>query len=217
MDTDTDILKYYSLDEMCKEKAHLYQIIGKRACGKTLLTKYLSKKIIKNKNIESITIFTNECNNYSEFNNANIFLEYNSDILKDLINKQRPRVDQKPILIIMDDCIFDKKINNDENFKKIVLNSRGFNIYLILTFSYCYHLSPQLRCNFDYILSNKYSHMIDIKKLYESYFGMIPKFDIFNNFINKLDKYEFILADYTLPSNKIIDNIGYFKLNNDES
>ena len=208
----TYILKHFDSETICN-KGNMIQITGKRSQGKTFLTKEIMRKMIECHNIDSITVFTNIANDYSEFNHSNIYMEYDSKVFKEIMINQK-NDSSKPILLIFDDCFFNNELNKDKNLKEMLLNGRHYKIYSIITFQYPYTLSVALRNNFDYILSFRENNISNIKRLYDYYYGLIPKFDIFNNLIGNLNDYECLLVSNS-SSNDIYEKLGYYKANSE--
>ncbi len=178
-------------------------IIGKRASGKTTLAKNIASKL----NVGSTIIFThNKSNNDHGFKNIDLVSEYDSMKLKEIYEKQKSP-ESKPVLIVFDDSIYSNTINNDNNFKQIILNGRHNKIHTIVITQYALGFSPEIRTNFDLIFVFKDNNISNIKRLYEYYFGVLPKFKIFDTLMKTLLYYECLVVNNI----STVNTITYYK------
>lgn len=161
-------------------------IIGKRASGKSHMVKYLANQLIATNTVQSIIIITNPTNDYTGFKNVqSIYFECKQEYLKQIIETQS-EPDSKPILIIFDDVLFTKKVNNNDLFKQIILNGRHFKISTIVTIQFPIGLNPEIRTNFDNVLMFYDDCISNHKSAWNQYFGMIPTFVQFNSMMKNL-------------------------------
>ena len=77
---------------------------------------------------------------------------------------------------------------------------------------YCMDLPPALRANVDYVFILRENIIQNREKLYKSFFGIFPTFDMFNKVMDACtENYECIVLDNTSKSNKIEDCVFWYK------
>ena len=82
----------------------------------------------------------------------------------------------------------------------------------MLTMQYCIDLTPDLRANVDYIFILRENVLQNREKLYKSFFGVFPTFDMFNQVMTACtENYECLVLDNTSKSNKIEDCVFWYK------
>lgn len=208
----TSILKknYNSFDTL-NWNQNLIQIIGKRSTGKTTLAKELINKFIETKNVQKTIIFTQTKNCYKESDNVIVLNDYTVH-LEQIIKNQV--IDRTPKTLVFDDCFYANSINNNNAIREMLLNGRHYNLYVIIITQYGLGFKPELRCQFDLIFVFRDDYISNIKRLYEYYFGMIPKFKDFNDLIKELQEFECLVVNNTTKTNNLKDIITYYKSTN---
>jgi CRISPR/Cas system-associated endonuclease/helicase Cas3 len=110
----------------------------------------------------------------------------------------------------MDDCMHDKSVIRDENIKDIFTNQS--KITLMLSMQYCMDLPPDLRANVDYVFVFRENNIDNQKKLWKSFFGIFPTFELFQEtFMTCTENYECLVIDNTRKSDKIEDCVYFYK------
>jgi hypothetical protein len=121
------------------------------------------------------------------------------------------KIDPRSFLV-MDDCLYDKKWPNDENIRACFLNGRHFNTFFIFTSQYALAAPPILRNNIDFVFILREPRFLTRKKLHDNYCGFIPSFDVFSQIMDATtENYECLVCDNTTKSNKIIDQLFWYK------
>ncbi len=203
--------KYDQIASHTGHKPNTTLIIGKRGVGKTVLAKDIICNLKKIHNFDKTILFTFDKTN-CDFDNVNTVDEYSSIALKKIIEQQK-NIDSKPVLLIFNNCIGSLKINNDENFKDILLNGRHFKIYSIVIIQYPVGFKPEIRCNFDFIYFFKDDCISNCRRVYDYYFGIVPSFSVFITFVKSLVDYECIFIDSFCHSPNVNDRLCFYKLN----
>jgi hypothetical protein len=73
-------------------------------------------------------------------------------------------------------------------------------------------LSPDLRANVDYVFVLRENVIQNRERLYKSFFGVFPTFDMFCQVMNACtENYECLVLDNTSKSNRIEDCVFYYK------
>ena len=77
---------------------------------------------------------------------------------------------------------------------------------------YCMDLTPDLRANVDYVFILRENVIQNREKLYKSFFGIFPTFQMFNQVMDSCtENYECLVLDNTSKSNKIQDCVFWYK------
>src|SRR6056300_464836 len=93
-----------------------------------------------------------------------------------------------------------------------VMNGRHWKIFFMLTMQYCMDLPPALRANVDYVFILRENIIQNREKLYKSFFGIFPSFDMFCKVMDACtENYECLVLDNTVKSNKIQDCVFWYK------
>ena len=73
-------------------------------------------------------------------------------------------------------------------------------------------LPPALRANVDYVFILRENIIQNREKLYKSFFGIFPTFDMFNKVMDSCtENYECLVLDNTSKSNRIEDCVFWYK------
>lgn len=200
-------------------------MLGKRNTGKSFLCKDLLS--YHTSFPAGVVISGTESSNqfYSEiFPPLFIYDEYKPDIVANIVRRQKkvvkanasrsgPEVDPR-LVFIMDDCLYDDSWVRDVNIRSIFMNGRHMKIMFIFTMQYPLGVPPVLRANIDYVFILREQIVGNRRRIYENYCGMLPSFDIFCTVLdNTTENFECLVVDNTSKSNKIEDQIFYYKAN----
>lgn len=201
--------------------------IGKRGVGKSVCLKDI---LSYHKDIPVGVIIspTENANNFFEkfVPKMLIYDEYNPDITKKFLDRQmninRQKNDQikktgtsdidSRAFLILDDCLYDKTWPNDKSIRATFMNGRHYKIFFLLTMQFCLGLPPILRSNIDYVFIFRNNIIREREKIYNHYAGMFPTFDVFNTVMDSCtENYECLVIDYKVQSNKLSDQIFWYK------
>ena len=161
---------------------------------------------------------TEEGNSYYQEFVPDLFVynDYERDVVEKVITRQRLMAKQKKpnsdVFILLDDCMYDKKMIRDKCIRAIFMNGRHWKLFFMLTMQYCMDLSPDLRANIDYVFILRENIIQNREKIYKNFFGIFPSFDMFNQVMNACtENYECLVLDNTSKSNKIEDVVFWYK------
>lgn len=193
--------------------------IGKRGTGKSTLVKdilYYCRRIPVGTAISA----TEDGNQYYSSFIPDIFIhsEYNPNIIERVINRQKKmiKIKDKPktnsdAFVLLDDCMYDKKMIRDPNIRGIFMNGRHWRLLFILTMQYCMDLPPDLRANIDFIFVLRENIVQNQDKLYKNFFGIFPDASTFREVMNSCTEgYDCMVLDNTSRSNKIEDCVFWY-------
>ena len=191
--------------------------IGKRNTGKsTLIADILYYK--RHIPVGVVMSGTEEGNSYYQKYVPDLFVysEYKTEVVEKLISRQKKVIKNneknKSAFLLLDDCMYDKKSLKDKIMRLIFYNGRHWGICLMLAMQYCMDLSPDLRCNIDYIFILRENIVQNREKLWKNFFGIFPTFDMFNQVMSACtENYECLVLDNTSKSNKIEDVVFWYK------
>jgi hypothetical protein len=187
-------IKEFKLDSMCENPAIV--MIAKRASGKSWVCRSILKHF-RHIPVGLIIAPTEKMANppfYSDFfPDSYIHYEYRSDIIEKLLFRQDIMIEKKMDrqqqgkklidprgFILMDDCLSKKgSWMKDQPIMELLFNGRHYQLMYMLTMQFPLGITPELRCNFDYIFLLKEDFYSNLKRLYDHYAGMFPTFDSF--------------------------------------
>ena len=150
-----------------------------------------------------------------------IHSEYKSDVIQSVINRQKKMImsakesdpkNKNDAFVLLDDCMYDKKMIRDPNIRGIFMNGRHWRLLFILTMQYCMDLPPDLRANIDFVFVLRENIVQNQDKLYKNFFGIFPDAATFREVMNSCTEgYDCMVLDNTSRSNKIEDCIFWYR------
>lgn len=191
-------------------------VIGKRGTGKsTLVTDLLYHK----KDIPAGVVMsaTEEGNHYYKQFVPDLFIygDYSRETIERVIDRQKRLIStgkKTPVFILLDDCMYNKAFMKDNCIRQCFMNGRHWKIFFVLTMQYCMDLSPDLRANVDYVFILRENVIQNRERLWKSFFGVFPSFELFNQVMNACtENYECLVLDNTSKSNRLEDCVFYYK------
>jgi hypothetical protein len=224
-------IKEFKLDSMCENPAIV--MIAKRASGKSWICRSILKHF-KHIPVGLIIAPTEKMANppfYSDFfPDAYIHYEYKSEIIEKLIYRQDKMIEKKMDreqqgkipndprgFILMDDCLSKKgSWMKDQPIMELLFNGRHYQLMYMLTMQFPLGITPELRCNFDYIFLLKEDFYSNLKRLYDHYAGMFPTFDSFRLVFKELtaDFGAMVIVNRG-ACDSFLDKIFWYKAQND--
>lgn len=194
--------------------------IGKRGTGKSTLVAdilYHSRKIP----LGVVASATEDGNKFYSSFVPDIFIhsEYKPDVIQQVITRQKKAISsakektsENDVFVLLDDCMYDKKMIRDPNIRGIFMNGRHWRITFMITMQYCMDLPPDLRSNIDYIFVLRENIIQNQEKIYKNFFGIFPHIDTFKEVMNACTEgYDCLVLDNTSRSNKITDCVFWYR------
>jgi hypothetical protein len=115
-------------------------------------------------------------------------------------------------LLILDDCQFNPKWSFWKCIREIFMNGRHIDLTFIYTAQTATNLLPALRQQIDYCFLFTIPGIDNRKKLYCNYGSPFPTFECFNQIYESCTaSYECLVIDNTVRSNKLEDQIAWYK------
>ena len=207
-------LKKFKPENMADDKVCVF--IGKRGTGKsTLVTDILYHK--KHLPAGIVMSATEEGNHHYKQYVPDLFIygDYEREAIERVLERQKKLISANKgtgSFILLDDCMYDRKFMKDICIRQCFMNGRHWKLFFMLTMQYCMDLTPDLRANVDYVFILRENVLQNREKLYKSFFGVFPTFDMFNQVMNACtENYECLVLDNTSKSNKIEDCVFWYK------
>jgi hypothetical protein len=193
--------------------------IGKRGTGKTtLVTDILWYK--KHLPVGIVMSGTEEGNgHYGNFvPDSFVYSDFDKTVIEKVVQRQRRLATAKDgktdprVFLLLDDVMYDKKICREKVIRQLFMNGRHWEILLFCTFQYVMDLPPDLRANVDYLFVLRDNVIQGREKLWKTFFGIIPDFQLFCTIMDKCtENYECLVLDNTKQSNKLEDCVYWYK------
>lgn len=223
-------IKEFQLEMMCENPAIV--MIAKRASGKSWVCRSILKHF-KDIPVGMIIAPTEKMANppfYSEFfPDLYIHYEYRSEIIEKLLYRQDMMIEKQIErekkgknldprgFILMDDCLSKKgSWMKDQPIMELLFNGRHYRLMYMLTMQFPLGITPELRCNFDYIFLLNEDFYSNLKRLYDHYAGMFPSFDSFRQVFKEVtsDFGSMVIVNRGARSS-ILDKIFWYKAKNE--
>lgn len=191
--------------------------IGKRNTGKTTLMKdimYHMREKLDFGIAMSPTEDTTEA--FSSFVPPScIYNMFSNTVLGVMLELQRQQVKKgryKNMYVLLDDCMYDKKVMAGVNVRELFMNGRHRKIFFMNSVQYMMDMPAALRSQVDYVFALKENIISSREKLWKFFFGMFEDFRDFNKVMNSCTQnYECIVLDNTSRSNDLSDSIFWYK------
>jgi hypothetical protein len=220
-------LKKFDMTHISDDKVVVF--IGKRETGKSFLTKDL---LFHHQDIPVGTVIsaTEGANQFYSKIVPSIFIhdEYNEDVITKVLTRQRKVVDQMNsdtaqygstnidprAFLILDDCLYDNSWTKSKYVRSLFMNGRHFKIMFIITMQYALGIPPNLRTNIDYVFILRENIVSNRKRIYDSYAGMFPSFEVFCQVMDQCtENFECLVIHNNAKSNKLEDQVFWYKAN----
>jgi hypothetical protein len=194
-------------------------ILGKSGTGKSTLIEnilYNKKKVIPELMVYS---GTEDLNHFYEKIISKIFIEYelNEKSIDNYLEHQKVKIDVLPdentwSALVIDDLTTDPSFFKKEVIQRILKLGRHYKMMFLLVMHYCMDIPISIRNQFDGVFIMREPNAKYRRKIWEQLAGVIPTFNLFNEFMNQLtDDYSCIYIDIINQSNDFQDSVYYYK------
>jgi ABC-type oligopeptide transport system ATPase subunit len=118
-----------------------------------------------------------------------------------------------PIVVVLDDIFYEKKMKNNPALTRLILNGRHSNIVLIFALQYLFQISAELRPNLDFVFFCAEKNPNAQEKLWKEYFkGVIPKLRDFTRvFTRNTENHTYLVFLPNANTNKAEEALAYFR------
>ena len=224
-------LKKFDIRKIPKNSVVVF--IGKRNTGKSFLVKDLLY-YLRDIPIGTVISGTEGANAFYSKMVPGLFIhdEYRPDIIANALKRQKlivTKVKQEEqsygnsnidpyAFIILDDCLYDTSWTKDSNVRSLFMNGRHYSVLFLITMQFALGIPPNLRGNIDYVFILRENYISNRKRIYDHFAGMFPTFEIFCQVMDQCtENYECLVIDNTSKSNKIEDQVYWYKASPHES
>jgi len=214
-----------------ENKGPVVVLIGRRDTGKSFLVRDL---LYHHRDIPIGTVIsgTEAGNGFYSSHVPKLFIhdEYNTSIIENLLKRQKTvikevnkqlalykkcQIDPRAF-VILDDCLYDNGWAKDKMMRLLFMNGRHWKVFLIITMQYPLGIPPTLRTNIDYVFILREPYIANRKRIYENYAGMFPTFESFCQVMDQCtENFECLVIDNNVKSNKLSEQIFWYKANSD--
>lgn len=209
-------LKLRKFDPSTIKDTSICVVIGKRNTGKSVLAKDL---MFHKRHLPAGIVMsaTEEGNSFygSWVPDSFIYSDFDRGVIENLIDTQRRRIKSgtaSNVFLILDDCMYDKRLLKEKCMRSLFMNGRHWKIFLMLTAQYCGDLGPDIRSNIDYVFILRDNIPGNRERLFKNFFGLMPSFACFCQLMDATtENYECLVVDNTSRSNNLEDCLFWYK------
>lgn len=192
-------------------------VIGKRNTGKSVLT----KDVLYHKRHIPLGVVmsgTEEGNGWykSWVPDTFVYNEFDKDALEKVVKRLRvlaKRGKKQSTYVVLDDCMFDKRIMKERVIRQVFMNGRHWGIFLVVTSQYVADVPPDIRTNCDYVFVTRENIQQNRERLWRMYFGIFPTREMFDAVLTSCtEDYACLVLDNTaVKSNRIEDCVFWYR------
>ena len=194
-------------------------VLGKKGTGKTTLIKDL---LYYCRDIPAGCVISGseEANGFYKEMVPSILIkhEFKTEHVRNLLQRQRhviendnKNVDPR-VFLIFDDCLYDSSWAKDKEVRRVMMNGRHYFTNFYIAMQYPLGIPPNLRTNIDYVFILRENIRANRERIYKSYAGIFPSYNVFEQVVNKLTtNYGALVIDNTSSSNNLFDCIFWYK------
>lgn len=191
-------------------------IIGKRNTGKSVLMRDLLYHMPRPDFCLAMAPTEDTLKMFRDFlPESCVFDHFSQEKLERLVSLQRELVNRgkkRNVLIILDDCMYQKGVLKSTCMRSIFFNGRHDNISLMCCAQYLMEIECSLRTNIDYIFTMRENILTNRQKLHKYFFGQFSKFDEFDKVMSACTQdYKTLVLDGTVSSTIPTDSVLWYK------
>ena len=144
-----------------------------------------------------------------------IYDSYDANKLQTMLSMQRElsrTEQQRRLFIVMDDCMYDKKIMKSVSMRDLFMNGRHLHVTLMSAVQYLMDIGPDLRTQVDFVFALKENIHTNRVKLWKYFFGMFDRYDDFCRVMEKCTQdHGALVLDNTGTSSNVTDCVFWYK------
>ena len=197
-------------------------IIGKRATGKSILT----KDILHHNNYQNMPtgMVINVTESATPFYNTfipetNIISKYNPKLFNAFVKKQTMAIETNKdtdinsnAYIVVDNAFYDNTWTKNKKIQELFSNTYNLKTLFIITSPYYLRMPSDMQSDIEYIFILKETNVSDIKRLYDNYAKLFCSFGDFCKIMEQYtDDYNCLVIDNTTPNNRIESRVFLYK------
>ena len=144
--------------------------------------------------------------------------KFREQIVMDLVAKQKATIEKygddkcQRVLLIIDDCAFEKGFFKTETMRFIAMNLRHYNVHVIITVQYALDVPPPIRQNIDYCFCLHDNSNSNKKRYWEHFYGQIDTQRNFNEIFDALtNDYSCMVGCSGVQSSTLTDTLFWYR------
>lgn len=209
-------IRVKKFDPTTMKESRIVFILGKRHTGKSVLMRDLLYNMPRPDYVLAMAPTEDTLRMFREFvPESCIFDHFSQEKLDRTVALQRELVNRgkkRTVLILLDDCLYQKGVLKSTSMRSIFFNGRHDNIALVCAAQYMMDIDVSLRTNIDYIFTMRETILTNRQKLYKYYFGQYKKFDDFDRVMTACtQQYKCLVLDGTISSTEPTDSVLWYK------
>jgi hypothetical protein len=198
-------IRVKKFDPSTIKESRILFIIGKRHTGKSVLMKDLLYHMPRPDYVLAMAPTEDTLQMFREFlPESCIFDHFSQEKLERTVTLQRELVNRgkkRTVLILLDDCLYQKGVLKSNAMRSIFFNGRHDHISLMCAAQYMMEVDPSLRTNIDYLFTMRENILTNRQKLFKYYFGQFAKFDEFDKVMTACTQdYRALVLDGTVST-----------------
>jgi hypothetical protein len=211
-------LKIRKWDPKSMRRDSIVLLVGKRGTGKSCLMKDICYHMRDKVDFGVAMSPTEECTeSMSQFLPSSwVYSDYNEKVVDTLLRTQRSQWKTGRgynCFVLLDDCMYDKKILKSKTMRQLFMNGRHRRIFYILAMQYVLDMPPDLRSQVDYVFALRDTIISSREKLWKQFFGFFQTYSSFSTAMDSCtENYECLVYDgKAAKTNNIEDCIFWYK------
>tara|TARA_B110001450_G_C17599500_1_gene472346 strand:+ start:45 stop:923 length:879 start_codon:yes stop_codon:yes gene_type:complete len=198
-------IRVKKFDPSTIKESRIIFIIGKRHTGKSVLMKDLLYHMPRPDYVLAMAPTEDTLQMFREFlPESCIFDHFSQEKLERTVTLQRELVNRgkkRTVLILLDDCMYQKGVLKSNAMRSIFFNGRHDHISLMCAAQYMMEVDVSLRTNIDYLFTMRENILTNRQKLFKYYFGQFAKFDEFDKVMTACTQdYRSLVLDGTVST-----------------
>ena len=198
-------IRVRKFDPSTIKESRILFLLGKRHTGKSVLMKDLLYHMPRPDYVLAMAPTEDTLKMYREFlPESCIFDHFSQEKLERTVSLQRELVSRgkkRTVLILLDDCLYQKGVLKSTAMRHIFFNGRHDHIALMCCAQYMMDVDPSMRTNIDYLFTLRENILTNRQKLFKHYFGQFAHFSDFDKVMTACTQdYRALVLDNTSAS-----------------
>lgn len=144
-----------------------------------------------------------------------VYSNFSHDKLERLLSLQRElirRGKKRSVLLILDDCLYQKNTLKSTAMRDLFFNGRHLHVSMICAAQYCMDVEASVRANIDYVMTMRDSTITNRQKLHKNFFGQFERFAEFDKVMAACTQnYSSLIMDATVPSTVATECVFWYR------
>jgi hypothetical protein len=209
-------IKVQKFDPSTMKPHRILMFVGRRGVGKSIALEDIMSRLTVDYTVAMTPTEDSAAMFRKHVPESGIFHTFNIAKIDAMVQLQRhaARTPTKlrSALLVLDDCMYEKKAFKHVSVRDIFMNGRHSHITMALTSQYCLDLSPDLRGNCDYVFVFRDTVISNKQRLWKYFFGMFETYQDFSRVMDACcENFGCLVLDNTAKSNEIEHCVFWWK------